>query len=196
MGVVVMLSAVAEIVVTILYNKSEPTAIIYNLYYALIFGALCWYYYEVVFKYKNRRYFYFGIAVYVISLLLVAFRHSMDIYQGEMWAITGAILVFFGIVYNNYQVEKPPLFDKNLYSGLIFNGAVIFYFSFNFFLFMIANYVLTELTPDMSRMAWAFHNVNNVIKNIAFAFGFYYTMRRRVNLSDEEVEKIQWHRVN
>ncbi|HEY0770592.1 MAG TPA: hypothetical protein VGD31_09690, partial [Sphingobacteriaceae bacterium] len=84
----------------------------------------------------------------------------------------------------------------NLYSGLIFNGAVIFYFSFNFFLFMIANYVLTELTPDMSRMAWAFHNVNNVIKNIAFAFGFYYTMRRRVNLSDEEVEKIQWHRVN
>lgn len=191
-GFVVVISAITEVIVTVLFSQSQPTAVAYNVYFILMFGCLCWYYYQVVFKYKNRGYFYFGIAIYVVAFFLFSIREAFTNYQGEMWAITGMLLFYFGIVYNNYQVEKPPLFDKNLYSGLIFNAAIMFYFSFNFFLFLIANYVLTELTPDMSRLVWTFHNVNNILKNIAFAFGFYYTMRRRVNLTDEEVERIEW----
>lgn len=113
-------------------------------------------------------------------------------FNGETWATAGLILVVFGIIYNNYQVEKPPLLDKNLYSGLIFNAAIILYFSFNSFLFFIANYIFSEMSPDESRLTWSFHNVNNIIKNFAFAAGFYYTWRRRLNLSDEEAERIQW----
>jgi hypothetical protein len=191
-GIVIIISAAIEIFVTIQFEGNRPTAIAYNMYFVFLFSLLCWYYYEVVFKFKNRGYFFFGIGAYVMALFVVSARLAFETYQGEMWAITGVILVVFGIIYNNYQVEKPPLFDKNLYSGLIFNGAIMLYFSFNFFIFIVANYVLTELSPDSSRMAWAFHNMNNIIKNIAFAFGLYYTGRRRVNLTDEEVERIQW----
>jgi hypothetical protein len=194
-GVCVIMSGLTDFLGYRLLINHVNTAIVFNGYCFISFSLLCWYYYEVVFKFKNRGYFYFGIAVYVLSLYITSSQQSIENYQGPMWAITGAILVFFGIIYNNYQVEKPPLFDKNLYSGLIFNAAIMLYFSFNFFLFVIANYVLTELPPDTGRMTWAFHNVNNIIKNVAFAFGLYYTGRRRVNLTDEEVERIQWRRL-
>jgi hypothetical protein len=191
-GISIIVSALADLLGYIFFIGQMGTPIIFNVYCVVSFILLCVFYHEVVFKFKNRGYFYFGVAVYVLSFFIISTQQELKSYQGEMWAITGAILVYFGILYNNYQVEKPPLFDKNLYSGLIFNGAIMLYFSFNFFLFIIANYVLTELSSDTSRMTWAFHNLNNVIKNVAFAFGLYYTGRRRVNLTEEEVERIQW----
>lgn len=191
-GIFVIVSALTDLLATIFSKAQISTTLTFNLYVVFSFVLLTLYYYEVVFKFKNRGYLFFGIGIYVLALYFTSMRQAIDTYQGEMWAITGAILVYFGIVYNNYQVEKPPLFDKNLYSGLIFNGAIMLYFSFNFLLFIIANYVLTELSADTSRMTWAFHNLNNVIKNVAFAFGLYYTGRRRVNLTDEEVERIEW----
>ncbi len=191
-GIVVLVSAISDLIGFLFAQAAASTSILFNIYYFAVFAVLGWYYYEVVFQFKNRGYLYFGIGAYLVALWFVNMYHDIFTFQGEMWAVTGSILVIFGIVYNNYQVEKPPLLDRNLYSGLIFNAAIMLYFSFNFFLFIIANHVLTELSPDTARMAWGFHNVNNIIKNIAFAFGFYYTNRRRLNLTDEEIERIQW----
>ncbi|HEY0739888.1 MAG TPA: hypothetical protein VGD40_00450 [Chryseosolibacter sp.] len=191
-GVLVVISAITEVIIAVQVYANKVTATVTNLYFLCAFIVLCFYYYEVVFKFRSKLYFASGLTIYLLSFLLVVFIKGINVFHGELWALTGLILVIFGIMYNNYQVEKPPLLDKNLYSGLIFNAAIMFYFSFNFFLFLIANYVLTELSAEMARMAWAFHNVNNIIKNIAFAFGFYYTNRRRVNLTAEEVERIQW----
>jgi hypothetical protein len=192
-GLFVIVSGVADLIGFLYSSMKISNAHIFNIHDIVAFAMLCYYYHQVVFQFKNREYFYFGIGVYVISLLIVTSRVGFFDLQGELWAISGFVLVVFGIIYNNYQVEKPPLLDKNLYSGLIFNAAIMFYFSFNFFLFLIANYVLTELSPETSRMTWAFHNVNNIIKDLAFAAGLYYTNRRRLNLTDEEVERIQWH---
>jgi hypothetical protein len=191
-GILVVVSGVSSLVGYLFSNAKINNAIVFNAYYLLVFGVLCWYYYQVVFHFKNRVYFYFGIGAYLISLLVVTAQAGINVFQGELWAVAGFIIVVFGIVYNNYQVEKPPLLDKNLYSGLIFNAAIMFYFSFNFFLFLMANYVLTELSPEISRMTWAFHNVNNIIKDVAFAAGLYYTNRRRLDFTDEEAERIHW----
>lgn len=192
MGIVSIVEVLTGFVVFILPSMHGSTTIAYHAYFVFLFITLCLYYYQVVFKFKNRGYFYLGVALYLIAVFVIDTQRVLIIYQSEMWAVTGVILVFFGIIYNNYQVEKPPLFDKNLYSGLIFNGAIILYFSFNFFLFIIANYVLSEPSPDTNLMALTFHNINNIIRNVAFAFAFYYTGRRRVNLTDEEIKRIQW----
>ena len=191
-GVLVILSGIAGSINFLLATARTSNALVFNLYCIAAFVVLSWYYYEVVFKFRCWRYFILGVSVYLLFLFIVTATIGVFVFQGEMWAISGLILFVFGIIYNNYQVEKPPLLDKNLYSGLIFNAAIMFYFSFNFFLFLIANYVLTELSPDTSRMVWAFHNVNSILKDVALAFGFYYTNRRRLNLPDEEIERIQW----
>jgi hypothetical protein len=194
-GLFITVAGAADLVGFLYSRLKINNAYIFNIHDIIAFGLLCWYYHQVVFQFKSRSYFYFGIFVYAISLLVITSRVGINVFQGEMWAISGFIIVVFGIFHNNYQVEKPPLLDKNLYSGLIFNAAIIFYFSFNFFLFIIANYILTELSTDTSRMVWAFHNVNNIIKDIAFAAGLYYTNRRRLNLTEEEVERIQWRQL-
>lgn len=191
-GIIVILSAVVELIIATKVQTKQSTTLVSNVYFFLVFGLLCYYYYEVVFQFKSRLYFFTGIVIYVITIIYFGMQEGLAVYQGKVWAISGFILVIFGTIYNNYQVEKPPLLDKNLYSGLIFNAAIIFYFSFNFSLFLLFQYVATEISLESTRMAWAFHNVNNIIKNIAFAFGLYYTNRRRLNLTDEEVEKIQW----
>lgn len=191
-GLFVIVSGVANLIGSLYSSMKISNAAIFNIHDIIAFVILCWYYYQVVFRFKSRGYFYLGISAYVISFWVVSSRMGIGVFQGELWAIAGLIIFVFGIIYNNYQVEKPPLLDKNLYSGLIFNAAIMFYFSFNFFLFLIANYVLTELSPETSRMTWAFHNVNNIIKDISFAAGLYYTNRRRLNLTEEEVERIHW----
>lgn len=191
-GILVVISAITELIVAVQVSSNQLTVVVTNLYFLTTFIVLCFYYYEVVFQFKSGVFFRLGLIIYIASFVLVNLLEGYRVFHGELWALTGLILVVYGIIFNNYQVEKPPLLDKNLYSGLIFNAAIMFYFSFNFFLFLIANYVLTELSAEMARMAWAFHNVNNIIKNIAFAFGLYYTNRRRLNLTDEEVERIQW----
>jgi hypothetical protein len=185
-------SAIADLIGFNFATSGKDTSALFNGFTSVAFIITSWYFYQVVFKFRAKAYFIVGLGVYLLAFMIAIIKSGFSLYQGELWALSGFVLVFFGIIYNNYQVEKPPLLDRNLYSGLIFNAAIMFYFSFNFFLFIIANYVLTELPAETARIAWGFHNLNNIIKNIAFAFGFYFTNRRRLNLTDEEVERIQW----
>jgi drug/metabolite transporter (DMT)-like permease len=194
-GIFVFVSAFCDLIGFWLYYNRIQTGWVANFYYNASFVVLCFYYHHVVFRFKNRKYFYLGIIVFLISNVIINAQQSFNEYQGLMWIVIGMIIVMFGIIFNNYQVEKPPLFDKNLYSGLIFNGAVTLYFSFNFFAFLLLNYAATDFGPEVIRLTLAFNNVNNIIKNIVLAFGFYYTNRRLINLPDEEIMKIQWARM-
>lgn len=69
-GLVVVLSALTELIIAIQVQKNHSTALVSNVYFFLIFSVLCRYYHEVVFKYKNRTYMYFGFGVYAIAFLL------------------------------------------------------------------------------------------------------------------------------
>jgi hypothetical protein len=56
--------------------------------------------------------------------------------------------------------------------GLLWiNSGILFYFSFNLFLFVMSSYVLTHLEQELTLIIWSFHNVNNIIKNILVGLG-------------------------
>ncbi|HET9057304.1 MAG TPA: hypothetical protein VFN30_10720, partial [Chitinophagaceae bacterium] len=56
--------------------------------------------------------------------------------------------------------------------------AVFLYFSFNLFLFIIANYVFKNFSNEIGMTVWGFHNINNIVKNILFAVGIYYAGKK------------------
>jgi hypothetical protein len=40
------------------------------------------------------------------------------------------------------------------------------------------------------RAFWSLHNIFNILKNIGLAIGFYYTGKRRIYMTMEQLEKI------
>jgi hypothetical protein len=192
-GLIVIISAACELIALNEFNHGRPTVLLSNIYFTIFFLLACWFYYEILFKAHNTGYFYLGLAIYCISFSIVAINiHGMFEFQSEAWALGGLILVAFGILYTNRLMEKPAVPDQNFYSVLFINGGIFLYFSFNFFLFAVANYMLTETERDIGRMTWAFHNVNNIIKNIAFALGLYYTNRKKIDLLKAERDLMEW----
>jgi hypothetical protein len=194
-GILLVCSAAADFVGFYLYSKSQSTAIPFNLYYMSFFVCGSLFYYEVIFKNHQHRYFYSGLIAYAVAFILVTvFIHDITGFQSEMWAITAVILVVFGILHTNHPLSYLSTRDKNLFSHFLISGGIFFYFSLNFFLFCISNYVLTEMTPDIARMTWAFHNVNNIVKNIAFAAGMFYAGRVKTDLTPPD-ELARWKHI-
>ncbi|HET9056058.1 MAG TPA: hypothetical protein VFN30_04340, partial [Chitinophagaceae bacterium] len=60
--------------------------------------------------------------------------------------------------------------------------AVFLYFSFNLFLFIMANYILKKFSAEIGMTVWGFHNINNIVKNILFAVGIYYAGKKQEGL--------------
>jgi hypothetical protein len=107
-----------------------------------------------------------------------------------MWSVSGLILIVYGLKYYNHLSDNPPILDTHLYSSLAFNGGILLYFTFSLLLFIIDSYVL-ETQPHSIPLLWSFHNINNVLKNIAFALGLYLTGKRHLDLTKKQFEAIK-----
>ena len=81
------------------------------------------------------------------------------------------IMIIYSISYFFYSISTITLSAYFGYSLIWINMGVMIYFCLNLFLFMMGNYVLTQLDPEIGALIWSSHNVNNIIKNILFAIG-------------------------
>ena len=182
-GGLVLLSAVSDFIAWYFFNTGQSTVFLVNSYYLAVFAFLAWFYYGLFVQQKLRNVVVTGAAVYAIAFVLITlFVQPYGEYQTFMWTLTGMIAMIFSIAYflSVFSAEQPM--DNH---GLLWiNSGILYYFSFNLFLFVMSSYVLTQLAPELTKLIWSFHNVNNIVKNVLLALGIsYFTtelQRRRI----------------
>jgi hypothetical protein len=172
-GILTIASAIADLSVAFFFAKGQSTVIIFNIYSILLFLLLSWFYYEIFLTKKGQRTVLGGVAVYIISFILLTTtaHQSFFQYQTFLWTIAGMIMIIFSISYFLYLFSAPVTLSN--FELLWINSGVLLYFSLNLFLFVMSGYVLTRLDPEISLLIWSFHNVNNIMKNVLLAFGIY-----------------------
>lgn len=178
-GALIIASGLCDLVGLILFSRKESTVVLFNAYYAILFFLLTWFYYEILFVNTRRIMVWIGLAVYLQSFILITFFvQNIFEYQTLMWLITAVIMIAYSIAYFFYSLSTIIASGYFGYSLIWINVGVMIYFCLNLFLFVMGNYVLTQLDPETSAMIWSSHNINNIIKNILFAVGIYFYKRK------------------
>lgn len=178
-GALIVVSGVCDLIGFVLREGQQSTAVLFNIYYTLLFFLLTWFYYEILFLNTRRMVVWIGLAIYLQSLILITiFVQSFLEYQTLMWVITAIIMIVYSIAYFLYSISNMPMPSLFGYTLMWINSGVLIYFCLNLFLFILGNYVLTRLEPQTSLLIWSFHNVNNIIKNVLFAVGIYFYKRK------------------
>ena len=173
--VLFIVSGVIDLVT--LYLKVSPvqSAVLINFYTVIQFFLLSVIYYELYLR-EHRSAFYITIAVYVVfEVLNSIFFQPFTAFQNFSWTLTAIISILYAIGWKFHVFITTPVLKMARYSHFWINTAILCYFSINLFLFILTNYVFTNMSEAAGRIFWSFHNVNNIIKNVLFAIGIYYS---------------------
>ncbi|HET9056239.1 MAG TPA: hypothetical protein VFN30_05255 [Chitinophagaceae bacterium] len=144
----------------------------YNTYFILQFLLLSYFFTQLLF---NRKLIYIATVFYsVLYFFFILKFESFNDFQSGLRAIENIVLLIYCALYYRQLIATLPAQNIWQYAPFWINTAVFYYFSFNLFLFIIANYVFKNFSSEIGMMVWGFHNINNIIKNILFAVGIYY----------------------
>lgn len=178
-GTIIIVSGLCDTVGFILFQGQQSTVVIFNIYYALLFFLLTWFYYEVLFLNTRRIMVWIGLAVYLQSFILVTiFIQSFTQYQTLMWLITAIIMIIYSVAYFFYSLSTVPTSSYFGHSFIWINTGVMIYFSLSLLLFAMGHHIFTEMDASLGSIVWSSHNVNNIIKNMMFAVGLYFYRRK------------------
>lgn len=169
-GAIVAISAASDLAAYFMARSGISTAIVFNSYFVVSFVLLSWFYYEVLQSDRGRKTVQWGLGFFILAYIVITiFFQSFSEFQTLMWTTGGAIGIIFSISYfiSVFSAMRP----MNDFGLLWINSGILFYFSFNLFLFVMSSYVLTRLEPELGIIVWSFHNVNNIIKNILIGLG-------------------------
>jgi hypothetical protein len=193
-GILLFISGLCDSIGLIRFFDSDSNILLFNIFNVFQFVLLAYYYYTIMFKLTNHNIFYLGFAFYVLTFIILSLTtQSIFQYQNWLWSLSGAILIMYAWLYYNYAASRPThiVMNPHLTSELYINGGVFFYFSLSLVLFVTVNYIVSEQDPEMSRVFWSFHNLNNIIKNVLFAVGIYFTGKRVITISQYEYESVK-----
>lgn len=187
---VLVASVVADGLSYLLVRQKISNELVNNIYQLITFSIFNLYFNEILFRKRITYVMMLGIFLYITTVIYVCLTSGMFAINDYFWAVGSGILGVHAILYfiNIPKMPLERLVDKNLYSNLIINSALAFYFFTTLFIFAFSNYVFTQTTPDTSRLFWSFHNVANILKNIGLAIGFYFTGKRSVYITLEQLE--------
>jgi hypothetical protein len=171
-GALLVVAAICDLTGYFLFKAGQSTAVVFNIYYTIMFLLLCRFYYEVIFRTKFRMAILLGVAIYVLSFALITFYvQNFFYYQNLIWIIAGIIMILYSIICFVNSLSVIPgteLFDNGT---TWINTGVLFYFCFSLFLFSMGDYLFNKQDPQVTLLLWSTHNINNIIKNILFAIG-------------------------
>jgi hypothetical protein len=163
-------SALSDLVGGIYFSQGKSTVVLFNSFYIIQFFLLTWFYFEITSTRKGKATVFGGLAVYVIAFLLITiYLQTFFEYQTFVWTVSGMVMIVFSTSYVVYLFSEGTLMENH--GSFWINGGILYYFSFNLFLFVMSSYVLTKLEPQISMLIWSFHNANNVVKNMLIGLG-------------------------
>lgn len=174
-----VLSAMSDFLANYFFQNGKSVELLYNIYSAIQFGLLSWYYYESLFRHKYKNLLSVGSIIYALSFLLITiFVQDIFHYQNMLWAISGAILIVYGVKYFAHLMRNFGYWGDQGGSAAWFNMAVFSYFCFNLGLFVMSEYIFSRVDSEATLTIWSIHNMANIFKNVMFAVGFIVTDKR------------------
>lgn len=166
------------------------SSILGNSYVVVQFFLTTWLYYELVYKKKSEFIALIGTGVFLSVLIFSVFRYRLDTYYLSLWTI-GAIITFVYTIVYVFNVPRMVIeryFDANLLSNMIFNASMFIYFFAALIIFFLTDSSSND--QNTHQTFWSIHNAFNILKNIGFALAFYYTGKRKIYMTLEQLEKI------
>lgn len=160
-----------------------------NAYEVIHFFLATWFFYCLVYKKRSEPILLIGIGVYVSVLIYSVCMHGLFTYYIGLWSIGSVIIIVHAVVYfvNVSSMVVDRYFDSNLYSNIIF---VVSISASAFVLALLLDTTLSIGDVIGANILWSIHNVFNIMKNLGFAFAFYYTGKRKIYMNMQQLEKI------
>ncbi|GHN00522.1 hypothetical protein WSM22_20110 [Cytophagales bacterium WSM2-2] len=156
----------------IYFRSGYQGDLIGNTYFVTQFLIICQFYVLQLVE-KRREIRSVMISFLVICIFHFTYNQSINEFQGLFRLLGSAIILYYAGYHCIHIYKTRP--TKNLFQFFPawFTAAIIYYFSLNLLLFVCANYVFKNASPEVGVIFWGFHNFNNIVKNILFAIGIY-----------------------
>lgn len=181
-GLLVIVSGLSDMAGYVLMLQQQSTIVLFNLYYMVLFGLLTWFYYRVLFAPTGRVWAWLGSGFYVLAFIAItAFAQPFSQYQTLLWLVTAVIMIIYSVAYFFYSLSGAGSSGYFASGNIWINIGVMIYFVMNLYLFVMGDYVLTQLDAETSALIWSSHNLNNILKNTLFAIGFFFAGTQRQN---------------
>ncbi|HEU5292622.1 MAG TPA: hypothetical protein VFU05_18365 [Cyclobacteriaceae bacterium] len=178
-GILVIISALCDLIGFILLKQRLSTALINNLFFIAQFCLLSYYYYETFFRDKYEEIIIISVVHFFLAFVIstYCFQNMGTEHQNLMWFISSIIIIVYGILFfKKIQKEFQPLYMNGHFW---INSAVLLYLFASLWLFAFtSDTLMTTLDPKFAQLLWRFYDINNVIKNILFAVGIHYSLRK------------------
>jgi hypothetical protein len=91
-------------------------------------------------------------------------------------ASSSLVLMTLSLIYFYLLLTRLPTLHIHRTPMLWVSFAVLFYYSGNFFQFLITNYIQGD--ANTARILWILHNLLNILKNILFTIAIWQSYRR------------------
>ncbi len=175
LGILLLASALSELMYYIpsKINKLNIFAVnVYTLAEVLLLSLM----YGILLKNKKTGFAFFAvfIAFFIINTL-----YFQPFNQFQTWTLVFEAFIFILYSVGYYCKLFKTHTDLLRSSSFWLNTAVFIYFAFDLFLFVIANYIFTNMSEESKMISWSFHNFNNILKNILFAVAIGYAGVKR-----------------
>lgn len=168
-GILSIVSAVCDFIGFRLYEAGRSTIVIFDIYYLCLYALLFCFYYFVHYRRFRPKLFLTLLALYLVVVVAYFKIVGLSEYQTEIWTSGSIAMIILGFFYLKFLLRDLPVDDLDLKSSLTFSVAITFYLSFSFWLFAASKLILSDTENGL--VFWSFHNMNNIVKNVIFAFG-------------------------
>jgi hypothetical protein len=170
LGILLLVSTVADIVGYILIKNHIANHVVNNIYFLASFMVLSLMYAQPLSDARPSIYSFIGVA---FCLFVWDTFCLNDIAGAQSYVATfcAVLSIGYSIIYYDHLISTMP--GTNIMQVPFFwiNTAVIYYFGINLFLFVFSTYIFENLKNEEILVVWAFHNANNIIRNILYAIG-------------------------
>ena len=170
LGILFLVSAIADIVGYILIRNQIPNHAVNNLYFLISFVVLSLMYTQLVDGVKQAIY-----SLIAVSLCLFIWDtfcvQSIAGVQSYLLTFCCILSIGYSLIYYDHLLETVPARDIKRFPFFWVNTAVAYYFGLNLFLFIFSTYIFENLKDEEILAVWSFHSLNNIVKNILFAVG-------------------------
>jgi hypothetical protein len=170
----ILVSLVFDSIAFYMMSRGHRTTEVFNIQDFIQFGVMSVIFYNMCFH-EYKATFFIAFSTYVLFAFTNSFMiQPLQEFQTMTWVTGNVIFILFSVTWMLHVLVNPPVKRIAVYGHFWVNTACFVYFSMSVFLFVMTNYVFTNMSADVSRIFWSLHTINNIIKNILFAVAMFY----------------------
>jgi hypothetical protein len=173
LGILLLVTTITDLAGFGLTKGGLPSQVTLNIYFAILFIVLS-NMYALLLPEWSSGIFTICYAYCIFFLINAFYFQQVNVFQSYATAVGGAFLLIYAMLYYHALLRIMPVSNPARYLPFWINAAVIYYIGFNFILFIFSAYISFRLQQKDIVMMWAFHNANNIVKNILLTIGIGY----------------------